>query len=475
MKDDIKPLSPKDPESPNFRPKKDFSKKPGEKEKITSKKDQPDSNKEEKAKSKTKEEIKRPRVSSVTKKNKEKLKKEKRRARLEAQEKLNHRPDLTFFWGMVTLVVIGSLIVLGYLTFYSDQIVKTEDNQATTQESESQTTEKQLNYEDSFYYYISGDDERVKIIKGFDEVENQQTTIVEFAPPADVEKISASWDQDHKFAFVSDKGVEVYNQDQDTRSILAPNRGNREYYYVSFSSDEKIACLYSKLDDHYLEIYSSSLKLLNKKISAKQIGWTNSNQLSYLNINKEDNIYEFKIYNGKKEKYLNYFSSYIGKSRYPITFTNSKTSSKTAFLLRDNSGAKSSIILSIGDQSTNKLVRIAELLYLDKDLDDESIIRPTIVWDKKEDYLYVSVNNQMFKVNITTAETEELDPGFEGTITAISEDSKYLYIRKDNQEGSQIEKPEAIIIYDQGENRIVEQSSLAQINKFLNYNYWFNN
>jgi len=471
MKDDIKPLSKDDPESPNFRPKKDFSKTPGKNEKPN-KENKPQSKK----KPKQEEEKRRSQVFSISTKNREKLKKQKRRERLEAQEKLNHRPDLNFFWGLITLVVIGSFIILGYLVFYSDQIITNKNEQETiTQKEDSETKERQLTYQDNFYYYISGDDEKVEIIKDFQEVKDQQTTIIEFTPPTDIEKISASWDQDHKFAFVSDKGVEVYNQEKDTRSILAPNRGNREYYYVSFSNDEKIACLYSKLDNNYLEIYSSSLKLLNKRIPANQIGWTNSNQLSYLYTNPEDNDYQFKIYNGEKEKYLKYFNNYIGKSRYPITFTNSKTSSQTAFLLRDNSGAKSSIILSIGDQKTNKLTKITELLYLDKELEDENIIRPTVIWDKKEDYLYVSVNNQMFKVNITTAETEELNPGFEGTISAISDDSKYLYIRKDNHESSQIEKPEAIIIYDQGENKIVEQSGLAQINKYLNYNYWFNN
>jgi hypothetical protein len=479
MKDDIRPLSKKDPESPDFRPKKDFNKKPGEperpaKEKTEGKKNLSDQKVKHQANLKSNPNSSS-KVSTIARENKEKLKKEKRRAQLKAQEKLNHRPDLTFFWGLISLVVVGSLVVLGYYVFSNNQQAGEDKNLKQVTKEEPTQSENQIALKGETYYYLTGNDEQINLVKGHQGVENQQTTITNFIPPADLDKVSASWDGGHKFVFVSSKGVELYNHDKETTSLLAPNRGDREYYYVNFSTDEKIACLYSKLEDSYLEVYSSSLKLLNKKIPADQIGWTDKNQLSYLNIDKEKEVYEFKIYNEKEKEYVSYFDKYIGKSRYPIAFSNSKTSAKTAFLLRDSSGAKSALILSIGDHNTKKLNKISELLYLNSEIEDSSIVRPTIVWDKKEDFLYVSINNQNYKVDTVSGETEELDLDIEGTIEAISQDNKYLYIRKANQENGEFEKPESVIIYDQGTKEISEQSGLAQICKYLNYNYWNNN
>ncbi len=458
-----------DPESPKFRAKKDFDKKPGEKE-------QPDQEKESKKKEEEEKEepASKPEVSSITRKNRKKLIKEKRRKRVEAQEKLNHRPDLLVFWVFISLVIIGSLVVLGYYTFYQSSQNTSQINEQETKDDTAQELEE-AQIADSFFYYLAGDDQEIKLIKDYQGPSSQQEIVARFIPPSDLNNLSGSWDGGHKFAFTDNEGVQIYNSNQETKSMLAPSRGEREYYYVEFSDDEKITCLYKQNGNHFLEIYSSALKLLNKKISAQQVDWTSDNRLSYLNVDREEDQYLFMIYSSNKNKYLPYFENYFGKSRYPLKFANSKNSSKTAFLLRDNSGSKSSIVLSIGDSKDDKLVKVAELLYLDRETKDNQIIDPSIVWDSKEDYIYASINNQIFKVEISTGEIEELDLDLDGTVKAISNDSKILYIKKGNGQNDQIEKPKKALLYDQSSDEIVKQSPLAQMVDFLNYNYWDNN
>lgn len=462
MKDDIRPIPKREPQKPKSRNRKDFSQEPGQEKTEAKKKEKP-----EVKKNTPKEQSQ---VSAITKKNRQKLAKERRRSRVQAQEKLNRRPDLTFFWLLISLIILSSLIVLAYYSFHLGAQNPTGKQELASQDEIA--SQEEVSLADSFYFYQTGNDQEVKIIKSYLGLDGQEEVIVRFIPPANLEYLSASWDGGHKYAFIDNEGVQIYNLNQETKSILAPNRGEREYYHVEFSNDEKIVCLYKIRGNHYLEIYSSSLKLLNEQIRAQQVGWTEDNRLSYLNVNQDNQRYNFNIYSSKEEKYLSYFENYFGKSRYPLTFANSKTGPQTAFILRDNSGSKSSLILSLGNSQDDKLIKVAELLYLDREADDDQIVDPTIVWDKEEKNIYASVNNQIFKVELETGKAEELNLEFNGTVKAIGQDNNLLYIKRGNGQNDQIEKPKTVIVYNQERQEIVSQSSLAQTADFLNYSFW---
>jgi hypothetical protein len=476
MKSDIRPLSNKDPDSPHFHPKKDFDQE----------KDQTKENEKQEKDRETVDDIRVKRPKDKTKKRLEsknrqekkkffsKRSKDKRRNQLENLDKQNNRRDLTFLWALIIIVIFGSLAVLAYQVFFTGQSKPAETNSQQVENEENENSQELSILSDELnYYYLAGDEDNVKIYQ-----ENiaraSSEEILSFNPPPTIKDLDASWDNSHRFAYIDDEGVQIYNADKDTTFLLAPNRGKREYYKVVFANDDKIATLYKINNESYLEIYSSSLRLINKKIPANDFGWTKENLLSYMTVDHDNKNYQFKIYDSDKKDYQDYFKPFFSKQRYPLTFKNSKISDRTAFLLRDKEAKQSKIILSIGEHASNQLTKIGELLYLDNSVEDERILNPTIVWDKKEDHLYISINNQMFKVNLSTNEAEELDLGFSGTIQAISEDNKYLYIKKDESEDN-IEKPESAVVYNLSEGKIENSSSLAQYVDFLNYNYWSNN
>jgi len=467
MKGDIR-FSPEDdfeettPERPPFLVKKEAKKKP--RPKKLKRKSRP-------LETEKKSPVRKPKAKKSSQRDSQEeqiteAQKRYRRERLKAQERMNRRGDLVFLWFLISLVTIGSVLVTGYYYLIKKQ------GQSQPQEAApetSPTTPEPIAGQSDYFLFLSTNEDRGAIYQDFYGTQEKKT-IVSYTPPAEVNDSDADWNQDHLYAFIDTKGVEVYNSKNNTKNLLAPNRGDREYFKVRFAQDGRIITLYRKNEKTILEIYSSALKKI-KSFPATDFNWTAPNLSSYILINKKEDQYQFWLYSQKKKRFLEYFSPYFGTGRYPISYSFSPDKKSVAFLVRDGQGSKEKIILSIGDLARKELSKVSELLYLESGVEDSQLINPTIVWDRKEDFIFASINNRIFKIDLTSDEAEELILGFNGTAQHLSPDRKYLYIRKADQSNT-INQPESVVIYDLGDKKVIYSSPLSQVVKFIGYRYF---
>jgi hypothetical protein len=500
MRDDITPLSSEDPESGRFsRERPPWLKGKKRREEIGERREEKrrEEGKREEREGKAEEQDKKPKKRSATKERadtkedagkkekkplsaKEKQAEERakkaeqryRREQLKEKEKSTRRGDLVFFWVVVSLLIIGSILIGSYL------YLRQRANQPVTEEPTSKAEEQleeSIVGENNYFLFLSATDERATIYKDY-LVAREREAILSFSPPPTMADLDADWDNDHRYAFIDNKGVEIYNSENKSKSVLAPNQGDREYFQVKFSANNEIATLYRKNNLSYLELYSSSLRKIGRERPVTSFNWTKRGESSYVLVDHQKKQYQFQIFNSQDQKYQSYFSDYFGFLRYPIIYQFSPQEDKIAFLLRDNQSNESKVILAIGSVTEKRISKIAELLYLENTVEDSEIARPTLVWDQKEDFIYASLNNRIFKVDLITNEAEELNLGFYGTGQLLSPDRKELYIRKsnDNNSSQEINRPESVVVYNLSKKEVVYSSPLSQIVKFIAYHYLIN-
>ena len=464
MKDDITPLSSEDPESGRFsreRPpwfEKKKKRKKKEEQKPVPKKSSQKEEKEDRALS--------PKEQQAEERAK-KAEQRYRREQLEKEEKSTRRGDLVFFWVVISLLIIGSILAGSYLYLKQRANQPVAEEPVPTEEQPEEAVTGEANY----FLFLSATDERAIIYKDY-LVAREREVVLSFSPPPTMSDLDADWDNAHRYAFIDNKGVEIYNSEKKSKSILAPNQGDREYYQVRFSPNKEIATLFRKNNRSYLEIYSSSFRKVGTKKLVTGFSWTKEGESSYTLIDHQKKQYQFQIHNSQEGKYQQYFSDYFGSLRYPVAYQFSPQEDKVAFLLRDNQSSKSKVILAIGSLAEKRISKITELLYLESTVEDSEIVRPTLVWDQKEDFIYASLNNRIFKVDLTTNEAEELDLDFYGTAQFLSPDRKELYVRKSNDSNGEINRPESVVIYDLTQKKVVYSSPLSEIVEFIAYHYF---
>ncbi len=464
MKDDIQPKD-------NNKDKEEQVQGLPEEFKLDKKEDKQDKAKEKKNQLSKKEENKE-KKEETTEKEEEDTKKDRAKKTFWRDEDgkdrspnpHDHRPDLMYLWLIISLIVVGSALVVGYYSITSKNKVESTQKQ-TESEKEEKTDQEPIASSNNYFYYLSANSDRAKVYKDWIETGTNEE-ILAFDPPADINNTDVSWDHDHSFAFIDDKGVETYNLNTEKKSILAPNRGVREYDKVQYAKDGKVACSYTKGEKKYLEIYSTSLRKIDKTRQITDFNWTNGGDMSYILVDKDESEYKFMAYNPDKGKFESYFEDYFGSTRYPISYNFYQDDQKVGFLLRDDNGSRSKIILSLGDTKTKKMSKITELLYFDSQVTDSSLKNPTVTWSDREDYLYASINNRIFKTNLTTGKAEELAFDFSGTVELINSSESNLYIRKISQD-NEIKTPQSLTIYNLKQEQVVYNSSLNQIVKFI--------
>ncbi len=459
MKDDITPIpSEKDPGGANrlrppFLVKREKKKKPKPK-KIKSK--------PKRAKPAKK---RKPKISEAEKRV-SKAKQRYRREKLKEQEYKNRRGDLVFFWVMISFLIIGSVLAAGYyyLTKKRQLPVIEAPIEETAEIAEAPTGQT------DYFLFLSATEDRAAIYKDYLGTQ-QRETIVSFTPPAEVSDIDGDWDKDHCYGFIDQKGVEIYNADKKSKSILAPNQGDREYFKVKFAKSGNIATLYRKNNQVFLEIYSSSLSQIGSKRRVTDFDWTKKSLGSFILVNRGKDQYQFSLYRQKEERFVQFFTDYFGPTRYPIAFAFSPKEDNVAFLLRDEEGNQPKVVLGIGNIAREQISKVAELLYLEAGVEDSEITNPTLIWDKKEDFIYASLNNRIFKVDITANEAKELSLGFHGTAQFLSPDRTELYIRKAD-ESTTTNQPESAVIYNFSQKKVTFSSPISQIVKFIGSQYF---